>query len=157
MKRFLCLAAAVLFASTSLAYADGFVCQNERKDVNVKVYHYTAPEQGTRRSAVMIVSDPRMSEGEQTIARFTDAQGTLNNSGARYKANVDLRYRDIRDGLDHIGTYALAEVDEVTLGVDFTYGRPKLDGEYVPGTLYLQMRNGEEAIMKMDCNRYLKN
>lgn len=146
-----------LFASALTANADGFVCESTQGNVRIKAYHYTAPQSGTRNSAVLIASDPRMAPGNRFIARFSRAKGILNNRAATYEAKVDRRYNDINDGLDTIGNTRLEELKTLKLEVDFSYGRPILDGEYVPGSLHLIRHNGEVELIELDCERYLKN
>src|SRR3989338_1707434 len=93
MKKIIFVMAAVMASSTA-AFADGFVCETRAQDLNVKVYNNTNPELGTRTAAVMVLSDPSVSHGRKTIARFQNSNGLISNTGAHYEAKVDLRYND---------------------------------------------------------------
>lgn len=155
--RLLTTAILALLVTTQSASADGFICESVKGHVRLKAYHYTNPSEGTRRPAVLVASNPSMSAGNRFIARFTQASGMLNSRAATYEAKVDLRYNDVTDGLDTIGNSRLSELRALKLEVDFSYGRPILDGEYVPGTLFLMRRDGDLESIELDCERYLKN
>jgi hypothetical protein len=156
MKKMILVMAAVM-ASSSAAFADGFVCETRSQDLNVKVYNHTAPEYGTRNAAVMVVSDPSVSHGRKTIARFTSVNGRITNKGAFYVADVDLRYKDSKRKGELIGGTKLGELDKIVLDVDFSYSRPIANGEEVRGMLSLNKRNGQVIDLAVDCYRYLKN
>ena len=156
MKNIIFVMAAVM-ATSSAAFADGFVCETRAQDLNVKVYNNTKAENGTRNAAVMVVSDPSVTYGRKTIARFTDVNGTISSKGAYYTANVDLRFNDSSRKGELIGGTKLGELDTIELAVDFNYSRPIADGEEVRGTLLLNKRNGQTIEKALDCVRYLKN
>ena len=138
------------------AQADGFVCDSVSRDLTVKVYNHTDARVGTRTPAIMVVSDPRMSEGRKTIATFEDAQGQLSSKNTTYKANVDLRYVTSNRKGELIGGTKLGELDEIQLEVDFSYNEPLAAGESTKGVITLVKRNGEEVVMNAECVRYLK-
>ncbi len=141
----------------SSAYADGFVCQTPQGDLNVKVYNHVRPEDGTRNASVMVLSDPRVEAGRKTIARFTDINETLMSKGARYQADVDLRFSDSSRKGELIGGTKLGALKSIELEVDFTYSAPVARDTVLPGNLTLVKRNGEVIeIEDLDCTRYLK-
>ena len=139
------------------ALADGFVCQSTDGDLTVKVYNHTNTESGTRNSAVLVLSDPRVSVGRKTIATFSDAQGLLGNSGATYSANVDLRFSTTSRKGERIGGTKLGELDEIILEVNFSYAQPMAAGEETQGLLSLVKRTGDRKVIQLGCERYLKN
>ena len=138
------------------AQADGFVCESVSRDLTVKVFNHTDSQIGTRAPAVMIVSDPRLSEGRKTIATFSDAQGLLTKSSSTYAANVDLRYASSNRAGILIGGTKLGELDEIQLAVDFSYREPLAFGETTKGVITLVKRNGREILFDAECARYLK-
>ena len=155
MKAFIVMVA--LFASANAAQADGFKCQTLDGDLSIKAYNHTDASEGTRTGAVMVLSDPAVSSGRKTIARFTDVNGVLTSQGARYTANVDLRFNDSkRKGELILGT-KLGELDQVIVSVDFTYGQNLEKGEMTSGEITLVKRNGKKIHSELECERYLKN
>ncbi len=153
MKAIVFALAAVL-GSSSIALADGFICENEQ--LKVQVYNSTQPEQGTRTAAVLVISDKTVAAGRKTIARFTEAHGVLRNDGASYVANVDLRFSDSSRKGELIGGIKLGELDAIHLGVAFSYATPVAEGTLVPALMTLKKRNGEIAAIGLVCSRYLK-
>jgi hypothetical protein len=145
-----------LMAATA-AHADGFRCQTTDGALALKMYNNTDPTVGTRTVAVMVLSDGTADAGSRTIARFTDVNETVSNSGASYVAKVDLRFNGI-------GEHQNAQVDDTTLGqlktihasVDFSYSEPVARGATISGKLVLVKRDGGELERDLDCTRYLK-
>ncbi len=139
------------------ASADGFQCINKSKTTLIKLYNNTQPSAGTRNAAIMVLSDPRVQAGRKTIARFTDVNDTISNHGAKYIANVDLRYGDSsRAGENVLGT-KLGNIDAIMVAIDFTYSQPTEHGALLAGKAIVAKRNGEETIHPLSCKRYLKN
>lgn len=156
MKKIMFVMAAVM-ATSSAAFADGFSCETRAQDLNVKVYNNTQASAGTRVAAVMVFSDPSVSYGRKTIAKFADTTGLLSSKGAHYEANVDLRFSDSSRKGENIGGTKLGEIDTIELDVDFNYSRPVAAGEEVRGVLTINKRNGNAIVHDVDCVRYLKN
>jgi hypothetical protein len=155
MKHF--AAAAIVLSAASVAQADGFRCETLDGSLSVKAYNHTQPSEGTRNVAVLILSDPAISHGRKTIARFTDVNGTVSGTGAHYIANVDLRFTDSsRKGELILGT-KLGQLDEVQVDVDFAYGMALESGDVVPGMITLIKRDGDVVHEQLECTRYLKN
>lgn len=142
--------------SSSVAFADGFVCVNESDRIGVKIYNHTHAEDGTRNGAVMIVSNQVSPRGFRTAAKFRDATAKLSNESSVYTAKVDLRYNDTnKDG--KIAYVNISDISSITLDVDFSYANPVREGAHVNGNLYLNTRDGETVSYLLDCARYLKN
>jgi len=156
MKKALTIAAMILFSATS-AYADGFQCQTWEDDLTIKIYNNTNPLEGTRNSAVMILSDPSISHGRKTIAVFRDVNATLSNMGASYDGLVDLRFKEIRRKGELISGTKLGFLKHVLVDVDFSYATPVAHRTLLRGTLKLIKRDGEVIERDLDCERYLKN
>ena len=138
------------------AMADGFVCTTLSGDLNVKLYNQTAPEAGTRNAAVMVLSDPAVSGGRKTIARFK-SENTLSNAGSMYAAKVDLRFNDSNRAGEYIGGTRLGELKTILADIEFSYADPIAAGEETKGLLTLIKRNGAVIELDMSCERYLKN
>jgi len=156
MKKSILFISAVISMASSVAMADGFVCRTEG-GLTVRAYNNVAPSAGTRNAAVMILSDDSIQYGRKTIARFTDVNGTVSNSGASYEANVDLRFNDSgRKGELILGT-KLGELDRISVDVAFSYGAPVSAQELLAGTITATKRNGEIIEQALECSRYLKN
>jgi hypothetical protein len=150
---FAMIAIATLSAS---AHADGFNCQTADQSLNVKLINHTNAEAGTRVAAIMVLSDPAVSSGRKTIARFQDTNGVLASRSSRYEANVDLRFSDSsRQGELILGT-KLGMLDTVIADIDFSYAAPVAAGEEVTGQLTLVKRDGAKIKADLVCSRYLK-
>ena len=147
----------IALSLSSVSHADGFVCQTEAGDLTIKAYNNTQPENGTRNSAVLVLSDPSVGAGKKTIARFSHTNETLTNVGASYEAKVDLRFSDSNLGGRNIGGTKLAMLKTIVLDVNFSYSTPVAAGATVSGTLTLIKRNGQELTHEVSCSRYLKN
>lgn len=154
MKALVAIALAIFSVN---AQADGFLCETVRGDLKVKVFNNTDAEEGTRVASTLIISDTTVSAGRKTIARFTDANGTLESEGARYVADVDLRFNDSGRAGELISGTKLGELDRIIVGVDFSYAAPVEAGEELSGHLVLVKRNGDRIRRALVCSRYLKN
>ena len=157
MKSFKLILIALTALTTTAAYADGFTCEQPDGNLAVKVYNNTQAANGTRKAAIMVISDQSISYGDKTIARFTDVNGTLENSGATYAANVDLRFNDSDKKGRNIGGTKLGYIDTITLDVAFSYARPLVNGEETKAQLLIAKRDGSQISIDMQCARYLKN
>lgn len=155
MKNFAIVLAAL--SLSTVAYADGFVCQTEGEDLLIKAYNHTDAADGTRNGSVLVLSDPSINAGKKTIARFTDVNETLTNVGASYEAAVDLRFNDTSLKGRNIGGTKLGYIKSIVLDVDFSYAAPVADEEVLPGTLTLIKRDGVQITHTVNCARYLKN
>ncbi len=151
------LIALMTLGFSTAAMADGFVCYTQDAVYGVKVFNQTDPNAGTRNGAIMIVSDNRVDYGRKTIATFEAGKTLFDDDGARYIANVDLRYSNSnRAGENFLGT-KLGQIDTMILDMDFNYGVPMAHGEGVAGRLIVLKRNGAKIEAKLACSRYLKN
>lgn len=158
MKLFNVLSVVAIAASVfaTQAKADGFVCRTPDNELNVKVYNHTDAEVGTRVAAVMVLSDPSVSGGRKTIARFQDVNGVLESRGSRYEAGVDLRFNDSKRAGENILGTKLGELDWVIVDLQFSYANPVEAGEEIEGTIILKKRNGSSKRAHLLCERYLK-
>lgn len=154
MKALLVVVAMVLSQN---AMADGFVCQTEDGDLNIKIYNNVQPSLGTRTGSTMVVSDPAVGHGNKTIAKFTDVKGTLSSNGALYTAKVDLRMIESRSKGELIAGTKLGQLAQIVVGLRYSYNQPLDHGDLVTGWVRFQKRNGEESSAQLECARYLKN
>lgn len=150
------IAIAALVATGSVASADGFVCQTAKGDLKVQVFNQTQPEAGTRNAAIMVLSDPRVSLGRKTIAKF-HSESLLSNEASSYSADVDLRYVDSNRKGELIAGTKLGFIDTITLDVDFSYASPVAAGTVLDAVLTVAKRDGAVKHVSMECERYLKN
>ena len=155
MKNLTKLLIGSMMVMSTAAFADGFVCSSE-SGLNVKVYNKTSAEEGTRNAGVMIISDSNVSDGKKTIARFQADNGVLNNAGASYAADVDLRFNDSNLKGRNIGGTKFGFLKQINLDVDFLYSQPVEKGATLKGTLTLIKRNGDSNEIELTCTRYLK-
>lgn len=147
------LAILALTAFSLNGLAEGFKCRALQHSLTVRVFGSdTTP--ATREAQIMVVSDPRVSPGRQTIARFTRENGTLQNRGVTFIGNVDLRFNDTGRAGENIGGTKLGELDQIILAVDFTYLEPAQLGEPRDGILTLLKRNGTAIEIGMVCSRF---
>lgn len=151
----LIIAAALVFGS--IAHADGFVCETQ-SGLIVRVFNHLAPSVGTRVPAVMIVSDSKVLEGHKTIAKFSDAKGTLTRDGYQtYVAKVDLRVSESNRRGELLAGTKLGNVDEIKLYVDYSFAHPVEEGTLLDGTLSIIKRDAGLVTEQAVCSRYLKN
>ena len=154
MEKLLILISVVL--SASIAKADGFECQTDDGDLNIKVYNHVMPLDGTRNGAVMVVSDPAVSAGRKTVAVFTSEEGTLVNSGSKYYANVDERFNNIPKG-EYLSSTRIDYLKSIILDVEFSYTAPVAFDSVVEAWMILTRENGSQIKESVTCHRYLKN
>lgn len=152
--------ATIIVLATSTSFADGFVCESLESDLRVKIYNKVLPSDGTRSASVMIVSDPQVQPGRQTIAKFSTENGSLitaHSGQLKFIGDVDLRFNDMgRSGEYLVGT-RLGEVELIKLNIDFTYGDALSDGDTTSGRIIVVKRNGAAAVRDAVCTRYLKS
>lgn len=153
MKALLILA--TLMAANS-AMADGFICTSA-SGLNVQIYNNTNPQLGTRTASTMVISDPALARGNQTIAKFTNLDETLSSKNLTYKAKVDLRYKNSSRKGELIAGTKLGQLDKILVTVGFSYANPVLHGQYIDGHMRLFKRNGQQLNEDLNCVRYLKN
>ncbi len=135
------------------ASADGFICRGTNENVNVALYNST---KATRLAEVMIVSDPTVAYGHQTIARFLREDGVLASKGPAFVGTVDPNVPDTSRIGENIAGTKLGQIKDMALTVDFSYARPVAEGEELEGLLTLSKRNGGVIEVELECIRYLK-
>ena len=144
----------IFLAASNQSFADGFTCSARDSELNVSVYNSLGP--ATRHAEVMVLSDPTVGYGRQTIARFFSNQGLLKNVGSQYTAKVDTLFPDTSRAGELIAGTKLGQLEQIKLIVDFNYSSPVADGEIVDGLLTLVKKDGSTLDLEMDCFRYLK-
>jgi hypothetical protein len=152
----------VLSFVSSLALADGFTCLTRGGDLQIQVLNNTSKSRGTRTASIMILSDPTVAEGYQTISRFSAQDGTLETDhatadGLLYSATVDLRFSESGAAGEYLLGTRLGEVDGLILKIDFTYGDNLKNGESTKGFVKVIKHNGDEIKRFATCTRYLKS
>jgi hypothetical protein len=141
----------------ALLWADGFVCNSPKGFLRIKIFHHTRWETGgTRRAAVMVLSNPRMPRNKKTIAVFQEANGTLSNSGMEYLARFDLRFSLIKSKPHHfINQIDRADVHSLLIrpngGLGLAHGTP------LTAYMEMTMRDGRVYKGNIRCKRYLKS
>lgn len=141
MKALLTVTALVAMFSSSAFAAQGWQCS--ANDISVKVIDESAASGG-----IMVLSNPSVGSGRKTIAKFTEANGTLDVRGDLYVAHTDLRFNDsARAGELVIGT-KLGEVASFRLTV-----RADEHSDWADGSLVAIKKNGERAARKVECER----
>ena len=149
--------AAVMMVMGSMAFADGFVCDDASGNLRIQVYHQTQPTLGTRNAAVMIVSNPSAASGSKTLAKFTSDSALLTNSSSTYTAKVDLRFSNSNNKNADVAGTKLGELSNIILHVDYSFNNPVHSGTELPGEAILSLRSGADDIrLEMNCERYLK-
>ena len=154
MKTVLILLAAL---TTTNVLASGFICEALDADLDIKVYNKVMPAEGTKNPAIMVLSNPTISQGRKTIAVFKETNGLLTKNGQMYVAKVDHRFNDTGRKGELLAGTNIGNVKQVILNLDFSYAFPVDSGDYVPGTLSIVRRNGNTIHLELECERYLKN
>ena len=141
-----------LFILSFQAAGDGFICRAPKENLNIALYNST---KAPRLAEVMIVSDPTIAYGKQTIARFSREDGTLATKGDSYVGTVDPNAAGTSRVGENIAGTKLGAIKDMALTVDFSYVRPVADGEELEGLLIISKRNGDEIDVELECLRYL--
>ena len=150
-----------LLSSSTLALADGFICEGKNSGLQVKLYNHTDPAYGTRTPAVMVLSNPHVQSDRKTVAVFSDQNQTRDYLGrGQYQAKVDLRYLDSgRQGENVAGT-KLGQLKTIILKIKFSYSHSDTlianSVDEIPASLFYQKRNGELLDEQAACKRYRK-
>ncbi len=147
---------AFVLISSSIAKADGFLCETQ-SGLRLKVFNHVEPSRGTRAPAVIVVSDSTVQVGRKTIAVFRDADAQLLVEDDSYLAKVDLRRSESNRQGELLAGTKLGNVDQIKLYVDFAYSRPVAHGEELTGTMTLLKRDAGLIVEQAICTRYLKN
>ncbi len=150
------LLAIALVSVSATAKADGFRCTSDSTSLNVKIYNEVQPSAGTRNGAVMVLSNPEISFPNKTVATFTSAKGTLENSGSKYTGKVDLRVSESSRAGEFIGKTRLGMLKNVVVALSFNASKPVPAGASVLGWVTLNRRDGNKETYRLNCTRYLK-
>lgn len=145
-----------VFAFPASVLADGFVCHNDKGDLNVRIYNNVNPEEGTRTASTLVLSNPELQAGNKTIAVFRDSTGLLSSKELVFTADVDLRFKESSRKGELIAGTKLGNLDQVKVIVHFSYADPVAEGAFVPASLILTKRDGAKIRQSLDCRRYLK-
>ncbi len=128
MKALLVAAALIVTSSAQAA-----ICTSDESSLKVRVT-----------DSVMVLSNPEISHGSKTIARFTAENGVLDvresDGETHYYANVDLRFADSARAGEYLMGTRLGEVDTITVYI----------GENDP-YVELTKRNGTKSREYMTC------
>lgn len=145
----------ILFAFFSAsAHATGYVCESTNRDLVARVFE----DKIQSGQAVMILSNPRLSEGNRLIARFVKVEGFTTNDTATYQAQPSLDARPVHwDPEETVSGVPLQDVSLFRLVVEFAWGRPRLNGEYVPGKILITTVKNEIKEVLIDCYFYSKD
>ena len=147
-----------LFAN--LAHADGFVCMGSETGKKFQIYNHVHPSEGTRKAAVMILSNPAASRGQQTVAIFSDSEKTLKSYGTIYSAVIDLNASGISRPSELIAGTTLDQLKKIEVVVYFNYrtdAPTAFFGDTFEGKISYLKLNGEEPEEPTVCTRYLKH
>lgn len=154
MKKILIL---MLSTLVSNVFADGFICTEKETNAKIKIFNYTEVSEGTRKAAIMIVSDENIAYGRKTVASFTEAKGKLISENQTYVAKVDLRVKESNRAGENVFGTKLGLIDTIKIVIDFNYSKPMESGEMTVGILEVLKRDGQSVLFNLDCQRYLKN
>lgn len=141
---------------SSISQADGFNCQTVEGDLSLLIRNHARPEAGTRKGAVMVLTDLLSEDETRTIIRFYGDSGRLTNKGSHYVGHVGPRFRTAYPDHPFSGT-GTSELLQIVADIDFSYDAPVANGEEVSGTLTLVKDAGGEIVRDLSCTRYLKN
>ncbi len=146
-------------ALASTAKADGFVCTADASGAVIRVYNHVSASEGTRSPAILVVSDPSLAAGQQTLATFSSDRQNLQYGGNGL-------YTALLQNADYVKTGTLAgmrlrNLTSISLAVVFNYSTDSTtladSVAEIPATLRLQARDGTIVQEEATCTRYLKN
>jgi hypothetical protein len=149
----------VVLGLPALSQASGFSCQTIEGDLSVLIHNYAHPEKGTRKGAMMVLTDSLSQEETRTLIRFYGDTKHLQNKGAHY---VGIVYKSYHDGswggrVESVLGNPLTELLRIEADIDFSYSAPVANGEEVSGSLVLVRVDGDEVVRDLSCKRILKN
>lgn len=155
MKSLFLMVLTILLCNAS--YADGFICADKEGSLTVKVFNHVSPELGTRRGAVMVLSNPQGELGKKTLAVFRESNKVLFNSGSTYISYIDYKHEESSQLSQEIVETKIDEIYSLVLDIKFDYNHPVLPGQNVDGELVVVKNNGDKIFVDLSCRRYLKN
>lgn len=106
----------LMFSFKPALKADGYRCWSDHGQLRVKIYNHTSAQTGgTRAPAVMVLSNPSVSDEEgHTIAVFEN--DNIERADNIYTGRVDLRFREIaKQPQASIGPHRLADLSHVSV------------------------------------------
>lgn len=137
----------------SSAFADGFVCYTHAKDIKIKMLNHTDPKKGTRKGAIMVVSDETVGNGEKTMISFMSEDQTLKTEETTWTGTVignnHVGHEVIGTDLNHIRTFMVDAYHN--------YAYPVPDGSFFYGQLSVVKIDKSVQREDLDCYRYMKN
>jgi len=136
MKKIIVSVAMIASLAVSVAQAQEWVCEFDSTKIRLI-------DETRREGALMILSDTRVGYGNRTIAKFSEANGTLDlQSEDHYLARVDLRFSDSGRGGEYLFGTRLNQIETIRMMVN-----PELqDGEGGhSATVIVHKRNGSAS------------
>lgn len=140
MSQFKTLITLIATTFSATAFAEGSVCTGITESLRVRVYN-------SAENSVMIVSDPSVAYGRQTIARFALDKGTLSTTETSYIGQVDRRFNELSREGENIGGTKLGELRQVILELGH---EQNTDGDLLAKVMLVK-RNGSVLEHRMTC------
>jgi hypothetical protein len=142
----------VALTLSNLCYADGYVCESDKGHLHMQMVNDANPYD-TEPTAKILFSEP--GHPEHVLTTLANVRGMMDNQAATYEADIGATLAKFADSGELIGNTYLEDLVKVIVEVDFSYGKPLVDGEYVPGSVSLTRRDGTTEQYDLDCERYL--
>lgn len=147
------IAIAILLSSTS-ALADGFTCYTQDHDVKITMVNHHNPHAGTRKGALMVISDQADAGGEKQVIRFQSEDKSLTTEETTWIGVVP--QGDNKIDHDLIGTN-LNHIDTFVVDAYHNYAYPVPEGSKLYGQLSVIKTDKSVQREDLDCFRNLKN
>ncbi|MBP7843478.1 MAG: hypothetical protein KA116_01565 [Proteobacteria bacterium] len=150
----------MLFISltANFLWADGFICESPQGYLRIKIFHHTSFQTGgTRKVAVMVLSNPRVPMGKRTIGVFNENKGTLIRDSSSYFANFDFRFKGLYSKpQEFIKDISKKDIQSLEITPNFNINEPIAPSAKLKARFKLSLRSGQDYQGWIDCIRYLK-
>lgn len=151
LSLFLCLKANWL-------WADGFICESPQGYLRIKIFHHTSFQTGgTRKVAVMVLSNPRVPMGKRTIGVFNESKGNLLRDSSAYIANFDFRFKGLYSKpQEFIKDISKRDIQTLEITPNFNINEPIAPAAKLKARFKMNLRSGQAYQGWIECIRYLK-
>lgn len=134
----------------SSSWADGFICYSPQEPLKVAIYDQVNPRRSTPEAGALIVSNPKLEKGLQTIAEFFAWTQDLVNDGFYYVGSVQHP-----DPNKTLGSTPLVEITEIHVQIFSSFHEPLTHGDSVQGVLQTYSEDQLINEFLLECQRHL--
>ena len=140
-----------------LSQASGFVCLSPGGQLRIRLFHHAHAARGTRKAAVMVLSNPQKAWGQRTIAVFSEAEGTLTQESGSFFGEMRVDSPGIANKKNKfVGDIPVENISSIELSPNFSYANPVDSGTLLSASFRMLLVEGRPISGEIACKRYLK-